>query len=649
MRLCYLKLSVSAILLTSSLTFFYFLLPNAAQAQVNFTANDIVPAYDSDFGYGANPGGHRGWRDEQLADIAFGNSELGIPGVGVTTLRPALTDKFFQDWGYNIRVNAFRGYEQQGARDNVVFIGYPSEEHRSTAFHCPDKQSEAFANIYQDIWDGGSNGTPYNDNNYYAAYVYEMVIRYRDYIRFYEVWNEPDFPQARFFVQDRNEPRNWWDNNPDPCDFEFHAPIFHYIRMLRITYEVVKTLDPDSYVAVGGLGKIAFLDAILRNTDNPNQGQVSSEYPLNGGAYFDVLSFHSYPHIDGSLQEWNNDIRALDYHRHSDAAVDGMLRLRDEFEEVLYDYGYDGNTYPEKEWIITETNLPRKALGEKIGSTAAQVNYLFKCMVEAQRAGIQQVHIYKLGDTDNFQGASSEFNLMGLYKSLKENPPYQQRVNDLGYALKTISDALYQKKIDLEKTGALNLPEGIRGAAFRDDAGEYTYVLWVVTTIDRSEFASATIDLSDELGTATLSGRRWEYARNQESIAVDPTQIELTGAPLIVFGGEEEEMDDDDDMDDDDGNTDDPHVLPPDLISAYPNPFTDELTVEIRLSERAQIQVEIVNRFGQGISVAIDATLEEGMHRYILDTSRWVTGVYFMQIRYENSAPIWVQLVKSPD
>ncbi|MEL6941144.1 MAG: hypothetical protein AAFO82_00610, partial [Bacteroidota bacterium] len=232
-------------------------------AQINFTANDIVPAYNAPFGFGINLGWHRGWTDEQLADLAIGNPEVGIEGVGINTLRPALPENFLEEWGYDIRVNTFKSHVQKGADQNVVFIGYPSEEHRSKEEYCPGIRSEMFANIYEPIWDGGLNGTPYNDENYYAAYVYELVIRYGDYIRFYEVWNEPDFPKVTFLVQNRNEERNWWDNNPYPCDYELRAPIFQYIRILRITYEIVKTLDPEAYVAVGGLGKTAFLDAIM--------------------------------------------------------------------------------------------------------------------------------------------------------------------------------------------------------------------------------------------------------------------------------------------------------------------------------------------------------------------------------------------------
>jgi len=52
-------------------------------AQINFTANDQVPDYSGKFRFGVNPGYHGSdWRDDDLADIAAGNSNLGIEGAG---------------------------------------------------------------------------------------------------------------------------------------------------------------------------------------------------------------------------------------------------------------------------------------------------------------------------------------------------------------------------------------------------------------------------------------------------------------------------------------------------------------------------------------------------------------------------------------
>src|SRR5690606_11188784 len=162
--------------------------------------------------------------------------------------------------------------------------------------------------------------------------------------------------------------------------------------------EVVKSLDPDAYVVVSGTGYPSFLDAILRNTDNPNDGSVTAEFPLKGGAYFDVMGFPSYPHFDGSLRVWSDQLNDWVYSRHSDGAAYGLVKTKQTYQEVLSDYGYDGATYPEKLWMVTEVNLPRKQFGDYIGSEEAQRNFIIKAIATAMMNDFLQLHIYKLGE-----------------------------------------------------------------------------------------------------------------------------------------------------------------------------------------------------------------------------------------------------------
>ncbi|HFC00459.1 MAG TPA: hypothetical protein ENJ53_06600, partial [Phaeodactylibacter sp.] len=309
-------------------------------SQPTFTANDIVPAYATPFRLGINPNfnGNQ-WSDEKLASIAAGNAAVGIQGVGVRAFRVPLPENFLDFWGYDIRVDAFQHYEELGILDNTVFLEAPTDEHTDTTSYCAGTTSTMFANIYEPIWDNGANGTPVNDENYAALYIYKTVLAYKDYVKYWEIWNEPDLDMSGNGWKPPGMPGNWYDNVPDPCDYKLQAPVYHYIRLLRISYEVIKTIDPDAFVTVGGLGYASFLDIILRHTDNPNGGEVTAEYPLTGGAYFDVLSYHVYPHINGSLKYWDNSINGFAYRRHTDAALDGTVGLKEEFENVLLQYG----------------------------------------------------------------------------------------------------------------------------------------------------------------------------------------------------------------------------------------------------------------------------------------------------------------------
>jgi len=326
---------------------------------------------------------------------------------------------------------------------------------------------------------------------------------------------------------------SWWDNNPDPCQNALKAPIFHYIRMLRISYEVIKTLDPDAYVAIGGLGYPSFLDAVCRNTDNPDNGSANPEFPLKGGAYFDCMSFHSYPHIDGSLRNWSNDINDFVYKRHSDAAANGVLILKKEFEAVLKNYGY-GQNYPEKTYIITESNIPRVAFGDYIGSDKAQYNFLMKALIQVQKEDVLQFCVFNLGETKNESAASSEFQLMGLYKNLNDVNPYEQIINSSGIAYRTTSNLLEKSKYNAEKTEELLLPDGVKGAAFVDDNGIATYALWAETKTDMSELATQSYSFPPSLNVNTLLVKAWDYSKTGTIKTITGSRLQLTGSPVFV-------------------------------------------------------------------------------------------------------------------
>ena len=511
------------------------LLHTSLPGQVDYTARDLVMPYDGGFRPGINSGTYPGFTDEMLADLAAGNPAVGNPGVGAKALRPALFDSFTAVEGVASRVSTFQHYFDLDLRDNTVIVGFPADEHRDTAFYCPDIQSEMFAGMYEPIWDDGTDGTPYNEENYYAAYLWEVVQTYQDYVKFWEIWNEPgfDYTSNTGFLPP-GAPDNWWENNPDPCDYKLRAPIFHYVRLLRISWEVIKSVDPDAYVVVSGTGYPSFLDAVLRNTDNPADGTVTTDYPLGGGAYFDVMGFHSYPHFDGSLREYSDELQDFINYRHSDAAAEGFNRTRADYQEVLDNYGYDGSTYPEKLWTITECNLPRVQFGDYIGSTEAQRNFMTKAYVECAARDFVQLDIYKIAEDETDATAYDEFDLMGLYYQLSAEDGYFNEANEAGLALQTATRLLFNKDYNADRTAALNLPETVKGGAFADAYGNYTYVLWAKTTTDMSETASATYSFPADLTSADLIKRTWDYGSTQNTEIIPASDIALDGTPIFL-------------------------------------------------------------------------------------------------------------------
>ena len=606
-------------------------------SQPNYTANEQVTPYNQPFRYGANLGNYPPWTNQQVADVAVGTGTL--PGIGVNAFRGSLPEHFLETWGYNIRLPDYQHYQSVGAMENLAFIGYPSEAHRDQGTYCDTLQSALFANMYLPIWDGGANGTPVNDQNYYALYLWKMVNIYKPYIRFWEVWNEPDFAWDQTASNSPpGAPGNWWDNDPDPCNNAMVAPVEHYVRMLRISWEVIKTADPNAYICVGGLGNPAFLDAILRNTDNPAGGTATADYPLGGGAYFDVLSFHSYPHLDGSMWEYPPG-GGLFFYRHSDRGVDGMLARKQIMEQVLASRDYDGVTHPEKLWLLSETNIPRKEFNLYIGSDEAQRNYITKALTEAHKTGILQLYLFNIADLNDEPDAWKEFLLMGLFKNLSPYTYPGYELNDAAVAWQTTSSFFTGRTVNENLMAALALPPGINGAAFSSPA-DTLFVLWARTTVDQSEQASATFSFPPALELDTLYRMEWDHSMTQDTAVALAGNVLLTGSPAFFMKKP-------------------PYVEPEDttMIDAvrdlgasfgakcFPNPSSGDFTLEIDLKSGDLTEVSILNGLGSTVHTLLNnQLLLAGKHR-LVSREPLPSGIFWIKIRTENNGMRFLKLV----
>ena len=620
------------------------ILVKSSHAQVTYSANDFahLTPYTGYFQYGSNMGYYGPtWDDKSLADIAAGNQSKNVKGAGVKSLRLFLPEDFLETWGYDVRLDAFSHYNSLGISENVVVLENPSTAHMDPNHYggCAD-QSRTFNNLYSPIWDGGANGTPVNDANYFALYVYKTVTRYKSKTRFWEIVNEPDLDYVGHSEQQPGEPGNWWDNNPDPCELPaLKAPIFHYIRMLRIAYDVIKTIDPTAYIAPGGLGHPSFLDAVLRNTDNPVDGSVTAQYPLKGGAYFDVMSFHSYPAY--ALKSWDNSIMAFAYHRHSDAAANEFLNKMNSMKQVLINYGYNGTTYPSKIFICTESNIGRKPFNDAsgvpmIGSDIAQKNYNMKALVQSQKNQVVQFYSFVLGDTKFDSEATNELEVMGLYKKLPGIGPipsgiYSQQYNNEGVAWKTTSDLIRNKHYDPARTAAMNIPASTEGAAFRDAAGNYAYVLWAKTTIDLSESAAASYTFPASMSMpAQVTKFEWDYSVTGINTSIPSSGIALTGTPIFLF--ENFQL-----VNLGDSIRNNPPLAKEFQVKVLPNPASSASSVQFTLKKPEKIRITLYDANGKAILRFInDQQFGTGTHNVqITNLSQLSNGVYYVRFETE--------------
>ena len=563
------------------------------------TANDVVRPYDSDFGQGINFGWYAGWTDDNLARLSTGTYDKRVLGVGVNAVRPGLFAHFLEQWNYKVREDVFKTYFDLGAKDNVVIVGFPSDEQQGFEEFCPGVRSKMFKGMWEPIWDDG-NGTPYNEANAYAAYLYKAVQVYGPYIRFYEIWNEPDIGDGpNDGWKSRRYEGNWYDNAIDPCQLQIKAPPQAYVRMLRISYEIIKRLDPDAYVAVGGLGYPSYLDNLLRMTDEPTSGKVTPAYPLTGGAYFDALSIHVYPHLGETVKQWNHPAGRFDYTRNSDNLVDGFVERLADFESDLALYGYDGSKYPRKVALCTEVNVPRRHFhdpGAVHSSPQMARNFILKLFARAQALGVAQVHPYQISDNRTEAQATGEFDLMGFYKSIANKNFNQVERTEQGIASASYAELLRGAKYDAQLTAGLQLPAGAEGVGFRLRSGRTGYLVWARTVRDGQENNTLSYTLPPSIGSGTHVAAYWNYNLTGDRKIVRGT-ITLSGAPTFLI--------DYDEFRDVSGLFDLQPGNARNLV-AWPNPLraeVGELNVQLPASPRAW-QVEVFDALGRTVSVA---------------------------------------------
>ena len=455
------------------------------------------------FRYGVNKG-HRNasWGDDQMGEIAA--------QTGCRSSRISLPERHLDTWGYSIEEGAIQSYIANGLnRSLVAFLSGPAEQHSTAPASAESWERDYYmpANLYEPIW--LENGDV-NPDNYWAAYVHQTVTIYHPWIRIWEVWNEPDWVSDWHHTLD-------WDTVPPAKEQlpRFNGSIFYYIRMLRVTYEVVKSIDPEGLVATGGLGYASFLNAILRYTDNPADGTVTASFPKGGGDYFDVLSFHHYP----LFTEGNSDAGVASY-------VEHVASLKEELIAQGYSCKY---------WSTTESGAPHVELdGEPSGPAYAR-NYLMKVMVTAQRERVSGIDWFLLTDTAAPGGSDSAFAYMGLYEDIidVEGPSGAVKTGS-GIAYTTLSTLLGEFTIDVEGTAALPLTETTSGAVFTDGTGRKCYVLWALA--DDGEAGAATLNLPE---SAILTRYEWDYSETGSTETLSPDAgthtLSLTSSPSIFI------------------------------------------------------------------------------------------------------------------
>ncbi len=93
---------------------------------------------------------------------------------------------------------------------------------------------------------------------------------------------------------------------------------------------------------------------------------------------------------------------------------------------------------------------------------------------------------------------------------------------------------MFETEYDEAQTQLMQVPDNIRGHAFKTREGDYIYALWAETSIDFSEAASATYSFPSILGVDSLELIQWDYSQNPESNWISANNITLDARPIFL-------------------------------------------------------------------------------------------------------------------
>jgi hypothetical protein len=72
------------------------------------------------------------------------------------------------------------------------------------------------------------------------------------------------------------------------------------------------------------------------------------------------------------------------------------------------------------------------------------------------------------------------------------------------------------------------------------------------------------------------------------------------------------------------------------LFQNYPNPFNPSTTISYTLPERSRVVLSIYNNLGEKVAVLFNGEEEAGMHNIVWNARKFVSGVYFYELKTEK-------------
>ncbi|MGB9632769.1 MAG: hypothetical protein ACPL8I_05545 [Chloroflexaceae bacterium] len=215
----------------------------------------------------------------------------------------------------------------------------------------------------------------------FAAFLEALAWRYRGQVDHWEIGNEPDV-----------DPGLVPSDSPYGCMGDVHDLYYggeRYGRMLQVATPALHRGNPEARIIFGGLllSESDTSDASMGNPERFFEGALRA----GGGAYFDILAYHTYPSYSGQPL-LDHDIAVPGPWQHLGGWTVGKVNF---LSEVMSRYGVRKPLWLNETSLICSSNslycaTPDAAFFE------AQAHHLVRTFARAAAADVSQVTWYTL-------------------------------------------------------------------------------------------------------------------------------------------------------------------------------------------------------------------------------------------------------------
>ncbi|MBI4318912.1 MAG: hypothetical protein HY675_10505 [Chloroflexi bacterium] len=346
-------------------------------------------------------------------------------------------------------------------------------------------------NLYAPIFTDGDMpgpGKQINRQNYWARFVFDTVVKYRGNVRYWEIWNEPDFRPT-----DQSGWFGFWSGT-----------VADYVRLLKVGYIAAKFADPQTTVLMGGMAYYAgptFFPQALNLIKSDSMATANNHF-------FDITAWH-----------W--------YSRSSQMYVEVMST-----RNTLASNGLGGKPIWVNESGVPAWNDPFYATRNSPYPGSAtldeQASYVIQAFAYGFAAGLDRIFIFQQYDDGNAEA-------YGLLRNNNSPRPVYTAYQVVSQYLQSFSSAQLIRDGSVDRVVFSNTPSGKVTVLWNNSPSDVSYTLRSSAPLARRAYR---VDKAGNITTLNAAAPSYVIAlpraTNNNNHQYNPNDYIIGGSPFFV-------------------------------------------------------------------------------------------------------------------